>query len=72
MDAPAVVVGLTVASDNDELVIKMASGKKVDKGRDLGDGVRVGTNKVRISLKRLGDRWQETLFRTLEAMGQGG
>jgi len=61
----------SVAREDGELVIKLAPGKRVEKGRDLGDGVKVGTNQVRISLKRLGDRWQDTLFRTLEGMAGG-
>jgi len=60
----------SVARENGELVIKMAPGKRVEKGRALGDGVKAGTNQVRISLKRLGDRWQQTLLRTLEAMAK--
>jgi len=61
----------SVASDTGELVLKMAPGRRVEKGRALGDGVRVGTNQVRISLKRPGERWQDTLFRTLEGMAEG-
>jgi len=34
----------------------------------LGDGVKAGTNQVRLNIKRLGERWQETLSQTLEAM----
>ena len=61
----------SVASDGGELVLKMARGKRVEKGRDLGDGVRAGTNQVRISFKRLGDSWQDTLIRTLQTMARG-
>jgi len=61
----------SVAREDGELVIKMAAGRRVEKGRALGDGVRAGTNQVRISFKRLGERWQEVLVRTLEEMGRG-
>ena len=63
----------SVAVDAGQLVVKMAEGKRVEKALEsaLGDGVKAGTNQVRLNLKRLGDRWQETLSQTLQAMAGG-
>ena len=61
----------SIAVDAGQLVVKMAEGKRVEKALEsaLGDGVKAGTNQVRLNLKRLGDRWQEALSQTLQAMG---
>ncbi|MBE9501117.1 MAG: hypothetical protein KAX23_03725 [Dehalococcoidia bacterium] len=37
----------------------------------LGDGVKAGTNQVRLNIKRPGERWQEALSQTLQTMGRG-
>jgi len=62
----------SIAVDDGQIVVKMAEGKRVEKAlaQALSDGVKAGTNQVRLNLKRLSDRWQETLSRTLEAMGR--
>ncbi len=64
----------SIAVDEGQIVLKMAEGKRVEKAlleSALGDGVKAGTNQVRLNIKRLGDRWQETLFQTLQAMANG-
>jgi transcription-repair coupling factor (superfamily II helicase) len=62
----------SIAVDEGQLVVKMAEGKRVEKALEsaLGDGVKAGTNQVRLNIKRLGDRWQETLSQTLQAMAR--
>jgi len=64
----------SIATEDREIVLRMAEGKKVEKAlleRALGDGVKAGTNQVRLNIKRLGPRWQEVLFRTLQVMAEG-
>jgi len=64
----------SIATEDGQVVLKMAQGKRVDKallGPALGDGVKAGTNQVRLNIRRLGPRWQEALFRTLQAMAGG-
>jgi transcription-repair coupling factor (superfamily II helicase) len=64
----------SIATEDREIVLRMAGGKKVEKAlleRAPGDGVKVGTNQVRLDINRLGPRWQDTLFRTLQAMAEG-
>jgi transcription-repair coupling factor (superfamily II helicase) len=51
----------SIATEDGQLVLKMVEGKKVEKGRDFGDGVKVGTTQVRLDIKRLSQRWQEAL-----------
>lgn len=58
----------SIATEDGEVVLRMAEGKRVLLERSLGDGVKAGTNQVRLNLKRLGERWQEVLFRTLEVL----
>ncbi|MBA7595368.1 Transcription-repair-coupling factor [subsurface metagenome] len=61
----------SIAVDEGQIVLQMAEGKKVEKAlleSALGDGVKAGTNQVRLNIKRLGDRWQEALSQTLQAM----
>jgi len=58
----------SIATEDGQLVLVMVEGKKVEKGRAFGDGVKVGTRQVRLDIKRLGSRWQDALFRTLQAL----
>jgi transcription-repair coupling factor (superfamily II helicase) len=63
----------SIASEDREMVLRMAGGKKVKKAlleRAVVDGVKAGTNQVRLDIKRLGPRWQDTLFKTLQVMAE--
>ncbi|MFQ5987412.1 MAG: hypothetical protein ACE5H6_01030, partial [Dehalococcoidia bacterium] len=63
----------SIATEDGQVVLKMAEGKRVDKALlepALGDGVKAGTNQVRLNIKRLGPRWQEALFQTLHRLSQ--
>jgi transcription-repair coupling factor (superfamily II helicase) len=55
----------SIATEDGQLVLKMAEGKKVEKGRVFGDGVNVGTTQVRLDTKRLGPKWQGALEQVL-------
>ena len=55
----------SIATEDGQLVLKMAEGKRVEKGVVLGDGVKAGTKQVRLDMKRLGPRWQEALEEVL-------
>ena len=64
----------SIATEDREIVLRMAGGKRVEKAlleSAPGDGVKVGTRQVRLDIKRLGPRWQDTLFRTLQVMAGG-
>ena len=64
----------SISTEDKKMVIRMAGDRRVEKvplERAMGDGVKVGINQVRLDIKRLGTRWQEALFRTLQAMAEG-
>ncbi len=71
----AVDVGVeSIDTDDKSIVLRMVEGKKVDKAlleKTLGDGVKAGTNQVRLDIKRLGSRWRKALLQTLQAMAEG-
>jgi transcription-repair coupling factor (superfamily II helicase) len=71
----AVDVGIeSIDTDDKSIVLRMVEGKKVDKAlleKTLGDGVKAGTNQVRLDMKRLGSRWRKALLQTLQAMAEG-
>ncbi|MBE0415619.1 MAG: transcription-repair coupling factor [Dehalococcoidia bacterium] len=56
----------SIATEDSEIVVKMITGKKVEKGRAFGDGVKAGINQVRLDIKRLGPRWQGALEGVLQ------
>ncbi|MBE9501116.1 MAG: transcription-repair coupling factor, partial [Chloroflexi bacterium] len=63
----------SIAVDEGQIVLQMAAGKKVEKAlleQAPGDGVKAGTNQVRLNIKRLGERWQEALSQTLQTMAR--
>jgi transcription-repair coupling factor (superfamily II helicase) len=59
----------SIAMEDGQLVLRMVQGKRMEKGRILGNGVRAGTSQVRLDLKRLGKGWQETLEEVLRSLG---
>ena len=64
----------SIATEDREIVLRMAEGKKVEKALlegALGDGLKAGTSQVRLDIKRPVHRWQEALFRTLQVMAEG-
>jgi transcription-repair coupling factor (superfamily II helicase) len=71
----AVDVGIeSIDTDDKSIVLRMVDGKKVDKAlleQTLGDGVKAGTNQVRLDIKHLGSRWRKALLQTLQAMAEG-
>ncbi len=71
----AVDVGIeSIDTDDKSIVLRMVEGKQVDKAlleKTLGDGVKAGTNQVRLDTKRLGSRWRTALLKTLQAMAKG-
>jgi transcription-repair coupling factor (superfamily II helicase) len=70
----AVDVGIeSIDTDDKSIVIRMVEGRRVDKAfleKTLGDGVKAGTNQVRLDIKRLGSRWRKALLQTLQAMAE--
>ncbi len=71
----AVDVGIeSIDTDDKSIVLRMVEGKQVDKAlleKTLGDGVKAGTNQVRLDTKRLGSRWRKALLQTLQTMAKG-
>jgi len=64
----------SISTEDKKMVIRMAGDRRVEKvplERAMGDGVKVGINQVRLDIKGLGTKWQEVLFRTLQAMAEG-
>ena len=64
----------SISTKDKKMVIRMAGDRRVEKvplERAMGDGVKVGINQVRLDIKHPGTRWQEALFRTLQAMAEG-
>jgi len=64
----------SITTEEGQLILRMVAGKKVGKAlleRALGDRVKAGASQVRLDIKRLGPRWQEALFRTLQVMAEG-
>jgi transcription-repair coupling factor (superfamily II helicase) len=71
----AVDIGIeSIDTDDKSIVLRMVEGKQVDKAlleKTLGDGVKAGTNQVRLDKKCLGSRWRKALLQTLKAMAKG-
>ena len=56
-----------------QVVIRLASGVRVDRSllqQDLGDRLKVGTNQLRLDIRRTGKAWTKSLERVLDLVAQ--
>lgn len=58
----------SIASEAKQIIIKLAPGKKPKKLRlDLSqEGIKIGTEQIRLDMKRLGSKWLNTLKQVLQ------
>jgi transcription-repair coupling factor (superfamily II helicase) len=61
----------SVATEGGQLILRMATGYKLDKelaGSWSFEGVKAGTNQVRLDMRKLGRKWQKTLEDMLQSL----